>query len=396
MGATRFKRLILPFVIVFVGFVLAGLLLVTGPGLTPQAVEPVAPLVRVQTITLQDVELSALTHGTVAPRTESELVAEVAGRVISVSPKLVSGGFFEADEELLQIEPLDYELALEQARAGIAQAESDLTNARRAAQRVDSLRERQLASESQQDDAANRMRIAEATLKSSRAQLARAERDLARTRILAPYQGRVRSERVDVGQFVNRGFSVATIYATDFAEVRLPINDEELAFLDLPLKPGLEGESAGDPPKVTIRARFAGSDYEWAGEIVRTEGELDPQTRMVNLIARVDSPYAPTAGGAPLAVGLFVDAEIHGRVAPDLAVLPRASIRQGNKVLLVDADNRLHFQQVTILRTVGEQAYISAGLGTGDRVCVSPLENALEGMLVRTADTPLDSASAGL
>ena len=104
MGATRFKRLILPFVIVFVGFVLAGLLLVTGPGLTPQAVEPVAPLVRVQTITLQDVELSALTHGTVAPRTESELVAEVAGRVISVSPKLVSGGFFEADEELLQIE----------------------------------------------------------------------------------------------------------------------------------------------------------------------------------------------------------------------------------------------------------------------------------------------------
>lgn len=394
MVATPFKRLILPFAIVIVGAVLAALLLVTGPGLTPQSVEPVAPLVRVQTITLEDVELSALTHGTVAPRTESELVAEVAGRVISVSPKLVSGGFFDADEELLRIEPLDYELALEQARAGIAQAESDLTNARRAAERVDSLRERQLASESQQDDAANRMRIAEATLKSSRAQLARAERDLARTRIVAPYQGRVRSERVDVGQFVNRGFSIATIYATDFAEVRLPINDEELAFLDLPLKPGVEGETARILPKVTISARFAGSDYQWAGQIVRTEGELDPRTRMVNMIARVDSPYAPSAGGAPLAVGLFVDAEIHGRVATDLAVLPRAAIRQGDKVLLVDAEDRLRFQPVTVLRTVGEQAYISAGLGAGDRVCVSPLENALEGMSVRIADVPLAEESA--
>ncbi|MEP1472296.1 MAG: efflux RND transporter periplasmic adaptor subunit [Halieaceae bacterium] len=387
------KRLILPFAIVFAGAALALLLLVTGPSLTPQAVEPVAPLVRVQTIVLQDIELSALTHGTVAPRTESELVAEVAGRVISVSPKLVSGGFFAANEELLQIEPLDYELALEQTRAGIAQAQSDLANTRRAAQRVDNLRDRQLASESEQDDAANRMRIAEATLRSSRAQLSRAERDLARTRIVAPYQGRVRSERVDVGQFVNRGFSLATIYATDFAEVRLPINDEELAFLDLPLKPGLEDASPRKSPKVTISARFAGSAYQWEGQIVRTEGELDPQTRMVNLIARVDAPYAPSAGGAPLAVGLFVDAEIHGRLARDLAVLPRSSIRQGNKVLLVDADNRLRFHPVTVLRTVGELAYVSAGLAGGDRVCVSPLENALEGMSVRTADSAPDNVS---
>lgn len=396
MDATRLKRLILPFAIVCTGATLALLLLVTGPSLTPQSVDAVAPLVRVQTIKLQDIELSALTHGTVAPRTESELVAEVAGRVISVSSKLVSGGFFAEGEQLLQIEPLDYELALEQARAGIAQAESDLANARRAAQRVDSLRDRQLASESQQDDAANRMRIAEATLKSSRAQLARAERDLDRTRIVAPYQGRVRSERVDVGQFVNRGFSLATIYATDFAEVRLPINDEELAFLELPLKPGVEGDSAGKSPRVTISARFAGADYQWQGQVVRTEGELDPRTRMVNLIARVDSPYAPTAGGAPLAVGLFVDAEIHGRMARDLAVLPRASIRQGSKVLLVDEDNRLRFTEVTVMRTVGENAYVSAGLKPGDRVCVSPLENALDGMSVRTADSTADNTSAVL
>ena len=377
------KRLLLPFVIVLAGFGLAALLLVTGPTLNSQPAMVLTPLVRVQTVTLQDITLSSLTHGTVAPRTESELVVEVAGRVISVNPNLVSGGFFNAGEELLQIEPLDYELALEQARAGIAQAESDLANAQRAATRLDSLSERQLTSAALQDDAMNRMRIAEATLRSSQALLARAERDLARTRILAPYEGRVRSERVDIGQFVSRGNTIATIYATDYAEVRLPINDEELAFLDLPLGPVTEGALPIPATQVSITARFAGAEHQWPAQVVRTEGELDPQTRMINVIARVDAPYAPSAGRAPLAVGLFVDAEIHGRLARAVAVLPRSAVRQNNQVLVVDSDNRLHFRPVTVLRMVAEEAYISAGLAAGERVCISPIDNALEGMTVR-------------
>ena len=377
------KRLVLPFVIVLAGFGLAALLLVTGPTLNSQPAMVLTPLVRVQTVTLQDITLSSLTHGTVAPRTESELVVEVAGRVISVNPNLVSGGFFDAGEELLQIEPLDYELALEQARAAIAQAESDLANAQRAATRLDSLSERQLTSAALQDDAMNRVRIAEATLRSSQALLARAERDLARTRILAPYEGRVRSERVDIGQFVSRGNTIATIYATDYAEVRLPINDEELAFLDLPLGPVTEGALPIPATQVSITARFAGAEHQWPAQVVRTEGELDPQTRMINVIARVDAPYAPSAGRAPLAVGLFVDAEIHGRLARAVAVLPRSAVRQNNQVLVVDSDNRLHFRPVTVLRMVAEEAYISAGLAAGERVCISSIDNALEGMTVR-------------
>lgn len=379
------KRLILPFFIVLGGVALAAVLLATGPTLKPAPAAVLAPLVRVQTVTLQDVALSSLTHGTVAPRTESELVAEVAGRVISVNPNLVSGGFFRAGEELLQIEPLDYEVALEQARAGMAQAESDLANARSAANRQDSLGERQLTSAAQQDDAINRLRIAQATLRSARAQLARAERDLARTRILAPYEGRVRTERVDIGQFVNRGSAIATIYATDYAEVRLPINDQELAFLDLPLGPAGEDTLAAPATLVTITARFAGAEHQWQAEVVRTEGELDPTTRMINVVARVDAPYAPSAERPPLAVGLFVDAEIHGRTARDVVVLPRPALRQGNQVLVVDQDNRLRFRSVTVLRTVAEQVFISAGLAAGERVCISPLENALEGMTVRIA-----------
>ena len=381
------KRLALPFAIVLGGFALAAVLLATGPTLDSQPVSVLTPLVRVQAVALQDIALSSLTHGTVAPRTESELVAEVAGRVVSVNPNLVSGGFFNAGEELLQIEPLDYALALEQARAGVAQAESDLANARRAATRQDSLGERKLTSAAQQDDAVNRLRIAEATLRSAKAQLARAERDLARTRILAPYEGRVRSERVDIGQFVNRGSTIATIYATDYAEVKLPINDEELAFLDLPLGPVTDSTSATPGTGVTITARFAGVAHQWQGQVVRTEGELDPKTRLINVVAKVDAPYASLGDRPPLAVGLFVDAEIHGRLVEDLVVLPRSALRENNQVLVADSDNRLLFRPVTVLRIVGEQAYISAGLAEGERVVVSPMNNALEGMTVRTDTT---------
>ena len=388
------KRLALPFAIVLGGFALAAVLLATGPTLDSQPMAVLTPLVRVQAVTLQDIALSSLTHGTVAPRTESELVAEVAGRVVSVNPNLVSGGFFNAGEELLQIEPLDYELALEQARASVAQAESDLANARRAATRQDSLGERKLTSAAQQDDAVNRLRIAEATLRSAKAQLSRAERDLARTRILAPYEGRVRSERVDIGQFVNRGSTIATIYATDYAEVKLPINDEELAFLDLPLGPVTDSTPATPGTGVTITARFAGVAHQWQGQVVRTEGELDPKTRLINVVAKVDAPYAPLGDRPPLAVGLFVDAEIHGRLVEDLVVLPRSALRENNQVLVADSDNRLLFRPVTVLRIVGEQAYISAGLAEGERVVISPINNALEGMTVRTdTDTSASAAS---
>ncbi|MCX2979576.1 efflux RND transporter periplasmic adaptor subunit [Halieaceae bacterium IMCC14734] len=391
------KRLVVPTVIVMAGFGLAALLLATGPTLSPQPVQALIPLVRVQVVTLEDVELSSLTHGTVAPRTESELVAEVAGRVISVNPNLVSGGFFAAGEELLRIDPLDYELALEQAKANLVQAESDLANAQGNSSRLDSLSERQLTSVSQQDDATNRLRIAEATLRSSQAQLARAERDLTRTRFLAPFEGRVRSERVDIGQFVNRGNAIAVLYATDYAEVRLPINDAELAILDLPLVPVVGEVSTLAATKVTISARFAGEEHHWPAQIVRTEGEIDPLTRMIHLVARVDAPYARVAGRAPLAVGLFVNAEIHGRLAQNVAVLPRSAVRQNDRVLVVDSDSRLQFRSVSVMRTVGELAYIDSGLVAGDRVCISSLDTAIEGMTVRMVGAePLDNSDQSL
>jgi RND family efflux transporter MFP subunit len=382
----------LPLAVVMAGFAIAALLIATGPNVQPLPSTAVAPLVRVVEVVPKTVQLSTWTHGTVMPRTESDLVPEVDGRVVEISPSLVSGGFFDKGDVLLRIETLDYEVALEQARAGLARADSDLQNARRTHKRQQDLVSRGATSDSQRDDALNRVRIAAATLREAHALLSRAERDLARTDIVAPYDGRVRSERIDVGQFVKRGTAVGTIYAIDFAEVRLPIHDAELAYLDLPLAQGQDG--AASVP-VTLRARFAGADHQWHGEVVRTEGELDPNTRMVNVVARVPEPYVSRNGRPPLAVGLFVEVEIQGQIFPDLVVLPRLALRGERQVLVVDHASRLHFRDVEVFRRTNEEVYISGGLQRGERVCISPLQNTRDGMLVRLADEPAAALAGG-
>ncbi|MFT7651634.1 MAG: RND family efflux transporter MFP subunit, partial [Candidatus Azotimanducaceae bacterium] len=213
------KRL-LPLVVLLAGFGVAALLLLSGPSVQPKAPQSVAPLVRVLIAEPKTQQFSVRTHGSIVPRTESELIPEVDGRVIEMSPQLVSGGFFAKGDLLLRIDPLDYDVALQQARAGLARAQSDLSNARKNHVRQEDLIRRGAISDAQRDDALNRVTIAEATLDEGSAVLSRARRDRARTSLVAPYDGRVRSERVDIGQFVKRGTAIGVIYAVDFAEVR--------------------------------------------------------------------------------------------------------------------------------------------------------------------------------
>jgi RND family efflux transporter MFP subunit len=379
------KKVVLPIAIVLIGFAVAAVLIASGPKLEPQPADTLAPLVRVVEARPQTLQLSARTYGTVVPRTESELIPEVDGRVVSVSPQLVAGGFFNAGDVLLQIETVDYDVALEQARAGLARSNSELENATRTLARQRSLKTRGATSDAERDDAQNRVTVAEATVREAEARLSRARRDLARTRIIAPYDGRVRSEQVDVGQFVKRGTAVGSIYAVDFAEVRLPIQDEELAFLNLPLT---RADPAAPASPVILRARFAGQQHSWEGQVVRTEGELDPATRMVNIVARVPAPYAVEGDRPPLAVGLFVDAEIMGNTVPNLVRLPRTALRAGGRVLIVDDESRLRFRAVTVLRGDQDEVLISEGLSAGEWVCVSPLQSTADGMRVRVADEP--------
>jgi multidrug efflux pump subunit AcrA (membrane-fusion protein) len=190
----------------------------------------------------------------------------------------------------------------------------------------------------------------------------------------------VREEQVDVGQFVNRGSALAQIYAVDFAEVRLPIPDEELAHLELSLMPGSNGEG----PPVTLTADFAGEQRQWEGRVVRTEGELDPKSRMVHVVARVDDPYSSSAdGAAPLSVGLFVDATIHGRQLPGAVRIPRAALRENDQVWVADEKDQLRIRSVEVTQKGREEVVVRSGLRHGERVILSSLTAPVEGMPVR-------------
>lgn len=376
------RRIGLPIAIIVVGFGLAAALLKTGPSITPQAPVAKPPLVRALTVRPADFEFEATARGTVMPRSETDLIAEVSGRVVELSQSLVTGGFFKEDDVLLRIDPLDYEIALEQASAQVQRAVSELATARKNYERQRNLSKRQSTSESLEDDARNRLQIAEAAQREAKARLAIAERDLERTVVKAPYDGRVRTEQVDLGQFLNRGSRLAKLYAIDAAEVRLPIKDDELAFLNISLR---DGSAWQKRPSVSLSAEFAGAVHRWSGEIVRTEGELDPKTRMIQLVASVADPYR--AGTTPLPVGLFVDAVITGGVQPNIVRLPRVAMVSPSEVYIVDSSDRLVRRPVTVLRSQGDFVYINDGLLEGDRVCLSRLATAMPGMKVRVENT---------
>ena len=356
-------------------------------------IEP--PGVRVHAVDLTNVDMSVISEGTVRPRTESELVPEISGRVTAIGPSFAEGGFFEEGDTLLEIDPFDYEQALIAARSQLAQ--SRLRLAQEAAEAEIALREWNEIG--QGDPRALTLREphledARAAVAAAEANLVRAERDLDRAEIKAPYAGRVRRKNVDVGQFVTMGNSLATIYSVDVAEIRLPLPDAELAYLNLPLA-YRDGESRTGP-QITVRTTFAGATYAWEGRIVRTESEIDPISRMVHVVAEVQDPYrsGPDPNRPPLAVGMYVDAEIEGRRFDQIAVIPRSALRGRDQVMVVDDENRLRFRTIDILRLTTTSIYVRQGLSDDERIAVTTVDSPTDGMLVQVTNPQEDAVAS--
>jgi multidrug efflux pump subunit AcrA (membrane-fusion protein) len=183
---------------------------------------------------------------------------------------------------------------------------------------------------------------------------------------------------------------MAKIYATDFVEVRLPLADRQLAYLNLPLTSrGRLPES--QRPRVTLEADYAGQRHTWSGEIIRTESEIDLKSRMVNVVARIDNNAQP----APLNVGMYVEADIQGVLVNDVVVLPRNTLRNGNQVLVIDDENRLHFRTVELLRLYQDEVLIKSGLEANERVCTTTIQTVVDGMLVDPLIEPPITGPAG-
>ncbi len=378
-------KVLLPFFILVVGVLITVVMIKSRAPVEKRAQAEYTPLVRVIEVQPETVQLLVKTQGTVKPRTEGELVAEVAGQVVWVSPGFAAGGFFEKDEVLVRIDSRDYELAVITARGQVAQArvrfETEEAQAKVAREEW-----KQLGTGDKSPLATRELQLqeAEASLAAAEAALERAQRSLNRTSIRAPFAGRIRAKLTDVGEYVAPGVPVTSVFSVDYAEIRLPIPNEELAYVNLPVDyRGEATQQAG--PAVQLYADFAGRQHHWQGRIVRVEGEIDQHSRMVHVIAQVDDPYGRDEGQdqIPLAVGLFVEAVIEGNSAEGVYVVPRAAVR-GNQVLVVDAEQKLRFREVKILRNDRENAVISGGLTPGTLICVSNMEAVSDGMKVRT------------
>jgi len=350
----------------------------------PQFNPPVVPVaidaIRVQP---EDYRVVVRSEGTVEPRTESTLIPQVSGKIVAISPSFREGGFFAAGDVLVRLDPRDYQLAIASAEAQVAQAESALEQEIAQAKVVEN-DWRMLGKEAPELGLRKpQIAAARATLLSAEAQLERARVDLQRTQIRAPYEGQVLEKNVDIGQFVSPGSVLARVYATDFVEIRLPLASRQLEFVDLPERFRDDTSGGSEGPAVRLKASLGRETWAWEGRVVRAEGAIDTRSRQLFVVAQVDNPYRRGVGDRPpLRIGQFVEAEIDGRVLPGAYVIPRGALRDGDAVLVIDAESRLQRRQVDVAWTDGEDAVIVAGLAPGEVINVTPLAVATDGTLV--------------
>lgn len=374
------------------GFVLITVMQLARPKIEPGETVEVAPAVFYVVAKAKPVTLDVKAQGEVRPRTDINLTAQVAGRVTVVADAFVDGGAFKKDDILLQIEDADFRAASAGARARMAQAEEALR--REEAEASLAARDyEELGIEGEASDLALRkpqLAQARANFDAMRAEYDAANLNLARTKVRAPFDGRVRERIAGLGQYVAPGAQLGRIFSTDVAEIRLLLNDNDLAKLGLPI--AFTGTDDTPGPIVKLSAAIAGTRHEWEARLARTDGAIDPTTRQIAATAVLDDPYGKgAANGTPLAMGLFVDAVIEGKPYEGAFELPRSALHGQDEVYIIADGDVLQKRIVNVVSTEREMILVAGGLREGDLVVSSPLRGASAGSKV----TPTDPASIG-
>ena len=383
------KRVLLP-IGILVGCIVFAIIIVRSPKRVEEASAEIIPVaVRVIEAELNSVQLIVESQGKVQPARTASLSAAVAGPVAWISPDMEAGGYVSAGAPLLRLDATDFETALERSRASMQQAEAEAEFANSELSRFKELAAKSLASASQLQSTKRQADVATSLLANAQASYNQALLDLARTEIKAPFNAIIESRDVELGQYVNRAQAVAVVHGADEVEVRVPLAIRQLGYLDIPL--GSRGQLTPEKaPDVTLMGYYGGQEHHWSGDLVRTEAVIDAESNTVQTIIRVTQPASDVSSvkGAkkasiPLPIGLFVQAKIDGRMVDDLIILPRSVIRNNNQVLVVDAENKMHYRDVEIYRLEESRVLISAGLLPGELICISPIQAVVEGMSVQ-------------
>ncbi len=384
------KRAIGPLVVMLLTVLTVGGLVRNAP--QPEVGEAETVRIGVYTESAKRTAASAevTVYGEVRPRVQIDVISEVAGRIIAVSPSFTEGGSILAGEPLLRIEPRDYIVAVSEAKARLAAREFELAQALADAD----VAKKQLANETNPSALALKLpQIAQAraALEAAEVGLQRAESDLQRTEVSLPFDARITQTSVDEGQYLGLGRTIASVFSTDVAEVRLPFTDADIAALGVPI--GYEAEE-GEGLRVRLSAESAGATTgatrQWLGRLVRLDASLDPRTRTTFGTVEVRNPFADSEGGMPMAPGLFVSAVIEGRSLSDVLAIPAAGLRAGGRVFIMNDDDLLEIRSVRVAHANSDIAYLSNGISEGDRVIVSPIRNPVPGMALSSIQEAAD------
>jgi RND family efflux transporter MFP subunit len=357
--------------------------------------------VLVDTIRSEVVSLnfSVNSQGTVRPRTETTLVSEVSGKIVSVAPEFVAGGFFRKGHVLLQIDPSDYQAGLKRAEAALASRKARLAD--ETARSEQALKDWQnLGRQGQPSDLVLRkpqLADAKANVSAAEADVQKARRDLERTRITVPYDGLVRQKAADIGQFVSPGTRLGITFAIDTAEVRLPLTHNDLNYLDLPSETEVKNKDKSFPP-VTLSAEQVDGTQRWQARIIRTEGVVDEVSRVIYAVAQVVDPYGVLGQShqQELKIGTFVNAEIEGIPAENVVVLPRYVLRPDNTILVANSDNELEILPVEVLRAEPKKVYLSKGIPGGARIVTTTLDAPVPGTRLAIRNDGAEAAAANV
>jgi RND family efflux transporter MFP subunit len=385
---------------ILVPLVILGLLLSVAAGIrsnppeSPQRFNAGQPAIAVsgEQVRLQNYRIELESYGSVQPRTQTTLTAQVSGHVVFVNPNIRDGGFFDNGDVLVSIDPRDYQANVQIAQAILMDARQALSDAEA---RSEQAREdwEMLGNEGEPPKLVLRLpqlEAARAGVLSAEATLKKANLELERTNIVAPFAGRVLQQIADVGQVVSPSAEIAVIYATDYVEVRLPIRNRDLEFVDLPVS-YRDFETSEIAIPTEIISDLVGRTV-WDARLVRTEGAIDQTARQLHVVAQIDDPFSMRADGRPqLKIGQYVTARLAGHTLKNVLVIPNAAIYQGSYVYIVEGDI-LQRREVEIAWQNDRDAIIRRGLTDGDTLVTTPLGQVTSGVKVSMVqDDSLDT-----
>jgi RND family efflux transporter MFP subunit len=377
-------KVIFPIIVILLAGAGAWAIVKSAPKAKKRQPAVIRPTVEILKLNRETHQVWVPVMGTVDAAQEINLKARVSGEVISISRSFVPGGFFKKGERIITISPEDYQLALSQVQAEVATAEYEL-KLEQGYQNV-SAREWNLLKGSgklQEGDSDLALRKphlekAKAGLRSARAKLRKAELDLARTRITAPFAAMVEEKSVDIGASISTSDSLATLVGTDEFWIKASVSVDRLAWIDVPVGNQSQGAS--------VRIAMGGTERE--GRVIRLLPSLESEGRMARLLITVSDPLNlnGVAGVKPLLLGSYVSMQVDGGSLGNVFSIPRSALHDNNQVWLLNTENKLEIRMVEPVWRDATTVLFEEGFKEGERLITSDIAAPLQGMDLQTME----------